>query len=77
MEYNGCYWHGCRKCYPENTFKYDKTQERKNILEGAGFKVEEMSECEWTSIKKSKNNRLHMEEQARHQNIVVRDALFG
>ncbi len=30
-EANGCYWHGCRKCFPENTFKYNQTQERKTF----------------------------------------------
>ena len=29
----GCYWHGCRKCHPENHIKYDKTQEQVNLLE--------------------------------------------
>ena len=77
FEANGCYWHGCRKCFPENTFKYNKTQERKNILEAAGFKVEEVWECQWTSIKQHMKNRKQLEEQARNQNIVVRDALFG
>ena len=31
LEMNGCYFHGCRKCYPENVMKYNKTMERKNI----------------------------------------------
>ena len=75
-EYNGSYWHGCRKCYPENTFKYDKTQERKNILEGC-YKVEEMWECQWTSLKKAMPNRLEMEKKAKNQNINIRHALFG
>ena len=31
MEMYGCYWHGCKKCFPKLTGKYDKTMERKNI----------------------------------------------
>jgi G:T-mismatch repair DNA endonuclease (very short patch repair protein) len=46
-EFYGCYWHGCRKCHPEEIAKYDSTMERKNMLEEAGYKVECIWECEW------------------------------
>ena len=39
--------------------------ERKNILEAAGYKVEEVWECEWNNIKKSIKNRKELEQQAR------------
>jgi hypothetical protein len=71
------YWHGCRKCYPENLFQYNKTQERKNILEAAGYDVVEVWECEFNRIKKSMKNRKQLEQQARDQSIVIRDAMFG
>ena len=79
LEANGCYWHGCRKCYPESVAQYNKTMERKNILEGAGYRVEEVLECEWTNIKKSMKmkDRKDLEQQARDQSIILRDALFG
>jgi len=37
--FQGCYWHGCRKCNPENIIKYDKTQEQVNVLEYNKYKV--------------------------------------
>ena len=51
--------------------------ERKNLLEHAGYKVVEMWECEFNHIKETLPNRLKLEEQARDQNIVIRDSLFG
>ncbi len=44
-EANGCYWHGSRK-YFENTFIYKKTQQSKNMLEAAGYQVEEVWQCQ-------------------------------
>ena len=41
-EFNGCYFHGCPTCFPECKAKYNKTMERTNLLELAGYKVETM-----------------------------------
>jgi len=76
-EFYGCYWHGCPKCFPENSEKYDKTIERRNILEEAGYRVDEMWECEWCDIKKGLAERQAIEQLAKDQSIVIRDALFG
>jgi len=75
--FQGCYWHGCRKCHPENIIKYDKTQEQNNVFRANGYKVVEMWECEWNNIKNNLPNKIELEEQARNQYINVRDALFG
>jgi hypothetical protein len=76
-EFNGCYWHGCPKCHPENKLKYDETARRKELLEKQGYRVDEMWECEWNELKKTIPNRLEIEQKARDQFIIVRDALFG
>jgi hypothetical protein len=76
-EFNGCFYHGCPKCHPECKKKYNKTIERKNILEKHGFKVEFMWECEWNKIKKSLYNKTEIEKQAKQQNIITRNALCG
>ena len=65
-EFNGCFFHGCPKCYPECKAKYNRTQERKNMLELAGYKVEEMWECDWTAIKNTLPNKQEIEETAKH-----------
>jgi len=36
-----------------------------------------MWECEWNKIKNNLDNKSEIEENAKHQNINVRDALFG
>ena len=76
-QFQGCYWHGCRKCNPENVIKYDKTMEQNNLFKNNGYKVVEMWECEWNKIKSTLNNKTEIEEQARQQTINIRDALFG
>ena len=76
-EFNGCYFHGCPTCFPECKTKYNKTMERKNLLELAGYKVETMWGCEWDQIKKNLSSKSDIEEQARKQNIRTREALMG
>jgi hypothetical protein len=76
-EFNGCFHHGCPKCHPECKAKYNRTQERKNLLEIAGFKVDTMWECQWNECKKNLPNRKEIEEAARKQNIKTRSALCG
>jgi hypothetical protein len=46
-EYYGCYWHGCTKCFPKSTDKFNKTMERENIIKMNGYKVESIWGCEW------------------------------
>ena len=75
--FQGCYWHGCRKCHPEHKVKYNKTMEQVNLLEHNGYEVNQMWECEWNKIKNNLDNKSEIEENARQQNINIRDALFG
>ncbi len=62
---------------PRKPFTIQQDQQRKNILEAAGFKVEEVWECEWNQNKKSLKNRKQLKQHARDQSIVIRDAMFG
>jgi hypothetical protein len=50
-EFNGCRFHGCRKCYPNEVGVYNRTMEKLNILEAAGYKVVSISECDWNKKK--------------------------
>jgi hypothetical protein len=77
FEFQGCYFHGCRTCKPENVIKHDKTVERIQLLEAAGYKVVQMWECEWKAMKKTLPNWKEIEETAKGQHINIRDALFG
>jgi G:T-mismatch repair DNA endonuclease (very short patch repair protein) len=51
-QYHGCFWHGCPKCYNEDTINnknhetmgdlYEKTKERNKQITDAGFTLIEM-----------------------------------
>ena len=51
FEFNGCKWHGCRKCHPNEIGRYNRTMEKQLILEGAGYTVKTIWECEWSKQK--------------------------
>jgi hypothetical protein len=76
-EFNGCYWHGCPECHPENELKYQETIKRKTLLENQGYRVDDIWECDWTKLKATLPNRHELEQKARDQNINVRDALLA
>ncbi len=37
-EFNGCFFHGCQKCYPQYVKRYNRTIERKTFLKHQGIK---------------------------------------
>jgi hypothetical protein len=78
-EFNGCKFHGCRKCYPNEVGVYNRTMEKLNILEAAGYKVVSISECDWnkTKAKLTPDARHAIEKQASDEHITLRDALYG
>ena len=77
FEFQGCYFHGCRTCKPGNVVKHDKTVERIQLLEAAGYKVVQMWECQWKAMKKTLPNWKEIEREAKEQHITIRDSLFG
>ena len=62
-EYNGCFWHGCLKCYnpsklnPKTQESYKdlflKTLSKKLYLESKGFTVISIFECDYNKIFKN------------------------
>ncbi|CAG2256486.1 unnamed protein product [Mytilus edulis] len=57
LEYNGCFWHGCPKCYTQHTINtannfamsdlYHQTIEKKSHIEKKGYKYNCIWECEF------------------------------
>ena len=57
LQFHGCYWHGCPKCYKSDDINNDrkctmgelnnKTIEISNKIKNAGYNLIEMYECEW------------------------------
>ena len=76
-QFQGCYWHGCRKCHPDQIGRYNKTIEQVNILENEGINVIQIWECEWNKQKQQLPNKKELEDIARHENINIRNAFFG
>ena len=64
-EFQGCFYHGCRKCYPNRCEihrrledrsmedVYKKTQQKIMDLESRGYQVKQMWECQWAELKQS------------------------
>lgn len=63
IEYYGCYFHGCRKCFPELDLRYNYTMCRESLIRIAGFKFKSIWECE---------SRLNMNEQQllKHNSLI-------
>ena len=68
-EFQGCYWHGCPKCYPhwggetharlmDRTFGdvYELTQRKRRFLQSRGYTVREMWECDWRRLKAARED---------------------
>jgi hypothetical protein len=66
FEYDGCYFHGCPKCFTnrdlvntrcKKTFKelYDRTIEKHKFCKEKGYKYISIWECEWKYIKNNQN----------------------
>ncbi|XP_060855011.1 uncharacterized protein LOC132932654 [Metopolophium dirhodum] len=83
-QYNGCFWHGCTKCYKDRetinninheTMEdlYQKTIDRSTTIKNAGYNLVEQWECDWinsTTYKKMKKADIA-------DPINPRDAFFG
>jgi len=82
-QYHGCFWHGCRKCFSEDTINnvnkeemgdlYEKTKERSNQIREARYNLVEMWECKWIKSPEYKNS----EKLGIIEPLNPRDAFFG
>ena len=64
-EFQGCFWHGCRSCYPNRSETHrrleDRTMEDVYIcmqrkvfdLASRGYNVKQMWECQWAQLKQT------------------------
>lgn len=67
-EFQGCFYHGCLKCYPNRMQRHPKqlgktmhvvrmqTMEKVMKMESLGYKVVEMWECKWNKLKRDNND---------------------
>ena len=90
-QYNGCFWHGCRKCFGLD-FVNNKTQKsmdqlnaeyetRCTTIRNAGYTVETIWECEWSKLKKAhveiRNLIADNKERLRAPHCSIRDSFCG
>ena len=67
-EFQGCFWHGCPKCYPNRSEAHLRleqrcsadvylcTQEKLQFLRDKGYHVIEMWECDWRKMKEQRED---------------------
>ena len=65
-EFQGCFWHGCTKCYPNRSEKHLRLEDRSmeevyrctlnklQFLRDKGYNVVTVWECEWERMKKER-----------------------
>jgi len=80
-QYHGCFWHGCPKCYNEDTINnvnhesmgdlYHKSKERSKQIINTGFALIEMWKCQWVKTKEYRNSKNIVEP------LNSRDASYG
>jgi hypothetical protein len=85
-QFHGCYWHGCPDCFNEDTVNsrssecmgdlYQKTKDRTEQLEMAGYTVVEMWECMWKKSTEYRQSKQVINAQITDP-LNPRDAFFG
>ena len=88
LEFNGCFWHGCVKCFSRTTVNpvteltmkelYDRTVEKKLFLESKGFVYESFWECDFKSeLKTNPSMKAFIESLEIITPLEPRDAFYG
>ena len=89
-EFNGCFWHGCPKCFPnrdktrhkmcDQTMRdvYEASRSKEDALFAAGYSIVVMWECEWEQIKQEDDSvRQLVDSFELVSRLKPRDAFFG
>ena len=80
-EFNGCFWHGCPKCYPARSHLYQRQKDKEAKLRAQGYHVVTMWECAFRDLQVSDAN--FQEFMRKHPAVReklplnVREAFFG
>lgn len=89
LEFYGCAWHGCPKCFPLNRHKhtgrgkslaqlYTETLLREERLKSLGFLVSSVWQCEFESLKQQRVDlRQMIQDKPVKRPLRLRDAYFG
>ncbi|XP_045186812.2 uncharacterized protein LOC123544812 [Mercenaria mercenaria] len=88
LEFNGCFWHGCPKCYSRDTYNartkctmdalYKKTVDKQAYLEKMGYKYESIWECDYrTELLKNSDMAAYIKSLDIESPIQPKDAFYG
>uniref|UniRef100_A0A914LM09 DNA-directed DNA polymerase n=2 Tax=Meloidogyne TaxID=189290 RepID=A0A914LM09_MELIC len=88
IEVNGCCWHGCRKCFPDDEIRLpngvtagiqrERDEKRLEFIESFGVEVEVYWECEIRSmLSRDRGMRLKFKNYLDNGPIDIRSAFFG
>ena len=88
LEFLGCHYHSCSKCYSANDvnkttgrlrhFEHEETMNRLKWIEGQGYTMVTMRECEFHDlVKRDASLQQFMEERCLSEPLRPYDALFG
>lgn len=88
LEYHGCFWHGCPRCYARQTLNpvsnmsmgdlYEKTLDKKRYLENEGYTYFCKWECEFDKeIEMNDNIKSFVDKTGIVTPLDPRDAFFG
>ena len=84
-EFNGCFFHGCMKCFPGLMQRQEDTKKRESKIEKRGFKVITIYECEFKQLIEQNHHvkSLYLNLKQKYLRLkfasrfTIRDALFG
>ena len=90
-EFNGCFFHGCLRCFPHQRHQvskargdrsfnecYDATRDKRRRLETAGFRVITKWECDWDrECQENEGLVTHLAQHPLVEPLQPRDAFFG
>jgi hypothetical protein len=88
LEFHGCFWHGCPKCFSKKTMNpvtdttmdelYSRTMEKKDFIEKQGFKYECKWECDFKQeLKQNDEMKDYIQTLELVSPLEPRDAFFG
>lgn len=89
-EFNGCIWHGCPKCYPDDRSRkllkngktihelYQQYLHRKSYIVNAGYDLEEIWECDFKkNLRRNPDMKRYVDQLTIHEPLNPRDAFYG
>ena len=88
MEFHGCFWHGCPKCFSKTTKNpvtdmsmselYARTMEKKQFIENNGYSYVSIWECDFNrELKKDPDMKQYVDSLEIVNPLEPRDAFFG